>query len=812
MARVIDTSDPLAIKLLRDEHMKAPRHQHCDPLLWLYNGLDCCITSEVYRKLKSQLIQEYLPTYNFERALMGPVLDIMLTGILVDHRARLDLLNTYMQEVHRIQAILDDLASEVWGKGLNPNSPVQLKEFFFQALHVEEFRVIVGGQWKVSTNREALEKLQNKGLAAKIFSKLILDLRDAVKMVSVLKSGVDKDSRMRASFNIAGTETGRFSSSKNAFGSGMNLQNPTDRVRRMFVADRGMKLGYADLEQAESRAVAYIARDIAYIAACESGDLHTIVAAMVWPNLAWPPLIKQFAQSPDISLLDHPDWRTQLKAAKALADDHDNPFYRDWTYRDLAKRGGHGCLTPAHEVLTRKGWVPITEKPQEIMVFQNMRLDWGSVSHWEDKHWEGTLVSLRGTSISQDLTEDHRVVFVQDKKSTILREEPAIGFSDKGNIPLGFGYTGTKHVPEAKLVAAFQCDGHRKGKNRVEFHFHENRKIARLRKLCEELDLRVDQRGDKLVVHWTCPYPKQAGAYLFDWDAKSLRAYYNEHTQRAATARKEHLEWLQTIGRLVGFEGTKKYATKASIRVSHKTYSGRVVCPTVPGGAFLIRKDGKISITGNTNYRGTARTMAKHLKTTVEIMERFKQAYFAAFKGIPRWHQNVINQIQTTGVLTSLWGRRRKFYGRPDDDKTHREAIAFDPQSTVGDILNMAMLRVWHHATVLRDPALEGFQLLSQLHDAILFQYPEERESIIVPRVLELMRVGVPVDGQTLTIPVEVAVGWNWAKYNDKPRLHHPENLDGIKEWKGHDDRTRQYPWVSEQDAILDFPLLGVHS
>jgi len=36
---------------------------------------------------------------------------------------------------------------------------------------------------------------------------------------------LDQDSRMRCSYNICGTETYRFSSSKNAFGSGGNLQN-----------------------------------------------------------------------------------------------------------------------------------------------------------------------------------------------------------------------------------------------------------------------------------------------------------------------------------------------------------------------------------------------------------------------------------------------------------------------------------------------------------------------------------------------------------------------------------------------------------
>ena len=36
---------------------------------------------------------------------------------------------------------------------------------------------------------------------------------------------LDTDGRMRCSFNVCGTETMRFSSSENAFGTGGNLQN-----------------------------------------------------------------------------------------------------------------------------------------------------------------------------------------------------------------------------------------------------------------------------------------------------------------------------------------------------------------------------------------------------------------------------------------------------------------------------------------------------------------------------------------------------------------------------------------------------------
>jgi DNA polymerase I-like protein with 3'-5' exonuclease and polymerase domains len=109
--------------------------------------------------------------------------------------------------------------------------------------------------------------------------------------VVFLTAEVDADSRLRTSYNVAGTETGRWSSSTNAFGSGTNLQNFPEKLRSVFVADEGRKLAYLDLEQAESWVVGIklweLFADDRYIRAIEEGDLHTSVARMVWPQLGW---------------------------------------------------------------------------------------------------------------------------------------------------------------------------------------------------------------------------------------------------------------------------------------------------------------------------------------------------------------------------------------------------------------------------------------------------------------------------------------------------------------------------------------------
>ena len=55
--------------------------------LWVYCGLDCEITSEVWNKLSPQLDNHTKNTYEFERSCLGPAISMVLRGLRVDERA-----------------------------------------------------------------------------------------------------------------------------------------------------------------------------------------------------------------------------------------------------------------------------------------------------------------------------------------------------------------------------------------------------------------------------------------------------------------------------------------------------------------------------------------------------------------------------------------------------------------------------------------------------------------------------------------------------------------------------------------------------
>ena len=162
----------------------------------------------------------------------------------------------------------------------NINSPKQLGEVLFERLGLPSYKKTKTGY---STSAEVLEKLRG---AHPIVGE-VLEYRQYAKLKSTYVDGLLKvispDGRVRTSFQMTVTATGRLSSTE------PNLQNiPTrtelgSELRRMFVAGPGQILVDADYSQIELRLLAHISGDQAMVDAFRSGeDFHTVTAAHVF--------------------------------------------------------------------------------------------------------------------------------------------------------------------------------------------------------------------------------------------------------------------------------------------------------------------------------------------------------------------------------------------------------------------------------------------------------------------------------------------------------------------------------------------------
>ncbi len=319
--KIIDTSQltPEVIDRMGQSHR-----------LWVYNGLDVCLTHEIDTELDQVMDPIARGTYELSLALQAPILEMNMRGVLIDIDERDRAIKSLNQDLTRLEAQFDKLCLSVFGRVVNPNSPKQVSALFYTWLNLPEQKARnTSGEYATTTNREALEKLAQLYYPAKPFVSHILASRDTSKQIGTLSTALSPDGRLRTSFSIAGTKTGRLASSMADFSDGGNLQNIDKRIRKIFVSDPGFKLCNVDLEQSDSRNIGAMTWNLFpdymkpgrlnYLDACEGADLHTTVCQMVWPEFPW----KQG------------DTRHNREIA-------DQKFYREMTYRDTTKRLGHG--------------------------------------------------------------------------------------------------------------------------------------------------------------------------------------------------------------------------------------------------------------------------------------------------------------------------------------------------------------------------------------------------------------------------------------------------------------------------------------
>lgn len=472
----------------------------------VYNGLDVCVTQDVFNAISPQLDNTTGSTYAFARALQGPVLEMRCRGVLVDQHRKNEVIDEMYLQMELLEAQLERIVLDGVGLGsFNWRSHSDLRRLFYDQFGIAPIR----RSGRPTTDRAAREKLEAYPIAQQIV-KHINVLTELGDKISVLRTEIDNDGRIRTSYNIAGTSTGRFSSSLSEFGTGGNLQNIEESLRSILIADPGYKFAKFDAKSGESFCVGAIEWNLfddgTYLDACESGDPHTAVARIVWPSLAWT---------------------GNPKRDKELAE---QPFYRHYSYRFMCKKLGHGS-----------------------------------------------------------------------------------------------------------------------------------------------------------------------------------------------------------------------------------------------------------------NYGGQPRTLAGQAKLPIGVVSEFQPKYFAAFPAHQRWQHWVDNRLRTAGFLTSLAGRKRWFFGRRNDASTLREAIAYDPQSSLAELVNTAMLNIWRQqiATVVMHD-----------HDALTFMYREADEDKIIPQLMDNLVVPLELaNSRVLRIPYDCKTGWNKGEWSST-------NPDGLKDYTGHDARRRTPP-VGLLDRII---------
>jgi DNA polymerase-1 len=167
-------------------------------------------------------------------------------------------------------------------------------------------------------------------------------------------------------------------------------------------------------------------------------------------------------------------------------------------------------------------------------------------------------------------------------------------------------------------------------------------------------------------------------------------------------------------------------------------------------------------------YGKTAFTLARDIGVTQEAAQDFIDAYFAGFPRVRTFIENTLEGGRRTGVVKTLFGRRRlvpDLLNRNPQVRAaaEREAVNLPVQGTAADILKRAMIAV--HGKLKQWPGTGAARprMILTVHDELLFEVPKGDVEEVAAVVRDAMEHAADL-ALPLTVDVGIAENWRDAK------------------------------------------------
>jgi len=808
-AHVVWPETPRSLSYLASMFLTVPAWKHTGgDDNGLYNAADCANTYGIYQGLKAEIdAQGLTEVFMFEMSQIYPAVMLQLQGILTDEDRRQKIACFAQEEMDEIQEGLNRILK----KDINLRSPKQMQQLLYIDLGLPvqyKRRKSANDARTVTTDATALANLERTCKHPAL--SLIMRYKKLDKLVSnFLDIEVSPEGRVHTCYNITGATMrrenkgfvvddedsyrsfGRWSSSGSIilpYGPG-NLQNIPKAARKIFVPPKGYILLQADYKQAEAVVVAYLINDVKLKKLfqdsfgksdeeCKANgwDVHKITAASMF----------------GCSVLD---------VTKEQ--------------RTVGKTIRHACVDKDTEVLTKRGWIKIStfskETDEVAQYWEDGTISFTKPIETVQYPYNGVLYEFKQPALHQVVSPDHRMLVVnrKNKKKYVRLSQDVFDTRNADyKIPVAGQYKPeiTCNFSESvlRLFVAIQADGsyrQREMKKEITFHIQKERKLIRLRQLLTDAEVMFTEtvrpdgiqhdfyiggsnepnislfaliaQTEKMFGPWVLNLTSAQMSAMVDetrwWDSRRNESgnswqYYSQY--------KENCDWVATMCHLSGRKGTVSathptvYTTNISevdavcfdkSERNYIPYSDYIYSMQVPSSYYLIRKGDIISVTGNTNYSAGPDVVANRLGISKKEAKSYLDRYHAGTPQLHLWHQRIQDELQRTRVLTNLFGRKHRFLDRWGDS-LFRSAYSFIPQSTVGDLLNHALINIYNNLNSWCHIAL-------QLHDAVyVYVKPNEltdainalRENMIMPLYTD--------QGEEFTIDVDFSAGDTWGE------------------------------------------------
>ena len=380
-------------------------------------------------------------------------------------------------------------------------------------------------------------------------------------------------------------------------------------------------------------------------------------------------------------------WDVLTKTIPALKDDILN--------RDGKVVIRPDCYDEETEILTNNGWKLFknlkNEEDKVAQYNQDGSIDFVLPLKYFEADYEGDMYRFNNikNNINLVVTPNHRVVKRRKSDNNIIIQNAKdIKF---GSHSFEYVCAGNKIgeinnlTPYERLLIAYQADGRCRGKT-IEFQFAKQRKIDRLKGICEQGGFKYKISEPKYrefskhngnwnnQVNFTIYLDSEPAKNFKEWVNVENKNYqwcqqfieeisYWDGCRRSETrfkydsTVKENVELVQIVSILAGFRTkfssyednrSDKFNTIYTLNINKYDYiggqaiikeiiqyNGKVYCVQVPSGMLVVRRDGQVSISGNS---GNPVDIISGLEQDIELPE----------------YEPYGNQI-SKGVIELLW-------------------------------------------------------------------------------------------------------------------------------------------------------------
>lgn len=333
-----------------------------------YMQRDCIATRRLYRVFNKLGRPEADFIYRKLIEASNVYMRVELAGVRLDVEYLEDLEYELEQELRVAQKNLDRVAARIWdplryasdtGAKVRPDTPFNIKS----PKQLKWMLQTVLGYPVPSTNAATIDELLDEVEQGVITNPIAKDFLGAIgsvrknskymdTYVQGMREGMCRDYRIRGTFNLHGTETGRLSSSN------PNMQNiPRDKkIKNLLCATPGYKLLQLDYSQAELRVLAMLSKDPWLIQVYKDGrDMHDAIATdMFGPNFDKEQRVMAKTINFGIAYGRGPGsiaqtFKKSMSEARAIIAKwyKPMPYVKAWidNRRAMAKRGER-CVTP----------------------------------------------------------------------------------------------------------------------------------------------------------------------------------------------------------------------------------------------------------------------------------------------------------------------------------------------------------------------------------------------------------------------------------------------------------------------------------